>query len=406
MKQVLPGIQYIIAISSGKGGVGKSTVSVNLALALAQKGFRVGLADVDIYGPSIPTLLGLEKEKPHMLDQQLIPIHSHDLKVMSMGFLVDQDTPAILRGPMITKFIHQFVTGVRWGELDYLLLDLPPGTGDAQLSLAQTVPLTGALVVTTPQALSVKVALRGLRMFEKVKIPILGVVENMSGWATPQGEPSPFRGGQALSELAGVPLLGQIPMDQTVTISGDENIPLLIGYPAADAAQAFRDLATAVIDQVSLLTAGPTPLGQFYWNLQSDTGAPPHREPGSPAVAPASTVHPRRYTREEITPVGLKKVNETGLIIQWLDGTDSELDYRGLRLVCPCAVCVDEDTGERKLVLSMVPVDIKAVAIESVGSYALKFTWSDGHATGLYSFERLRQLGEARMAALAAHSAN
>ncbi|PIQ26351.1 sodium:proton antiporter [bacterium (Candidatus Blackallbacteria) CG17_big_fil_post_rev_8_21_14_2_50_48_46] len=405
MSQALPGIQNVIAISSGKGGVGKSTVSVNLALALAQKGFRVGLADVDIYGPSIPTLLGLEKEQPKMLNQQLVPISSHDIKVMSMGFLVGQDTPAILRGPMITKFIHQFVTGVLWGELDYLLLDLPPGTGDAQLSLAQTVPLTGALVVTTPQALSVKVALRGLRMFEKVKIPILGVVENMSGWATPSGEPSPFRGGQALSELAGVPYLGNIPMDQTVAISGDENKPLLTAYPAADAVQSFRNLASAVIDQVSLINSGPTPLGQFHWNLSSGQGEPAHREAGETPV-PSQISQARRYALEEITPVGLKKAGESGLVIQWQDGTDYELDFRGLRLVCPCAVCVDEDTGERKLIPSMVPLDVKAIAIESVGSYALKFTWSDGHATGLYAFERLRQLGEARAAALATHSVN
>src|SRR5690606_29684442 len=154
----LPGIQHVIATSSGKGGVGKSTVSINIALGLVQKGFKVDLADVDIYGPSIPTLLGIEDEQPQFLYQTLIPIQKHDLKIMSMGFLVGQDTPAILRGPMITKFIHQFVTGVKWGELDYLILDLPPGTGDAQLSLAQNVPLTGALVVTTPQAISVKVA--------------------------------------------------------------------------------------------------------------------------------------------------------------------------------------------------------------------------------------------------------
>jgi ATP-binding protein involved in chromosome partitioning len=404
MSQALPGIQHVIAISSGKGGVGKSTVSVNLALALAQKGFRVGLADVDIYGPSIPTLLGLEKEQPRMLNQQLVPITCHDIKVMSMGFLVGQDTPAILRGPMITKFIQQFVTGVLWGELDYLLLDLPPGTGDAQLSLAQTVPLTGAIVVTTPQALSVKVALRGLRMFEKVKIPILGVVENMSGWATPSGEPSPFRGGQALSEIAGVSFLGRIPMDQTVAISGDESSPLLIGYPAADAVQSFRDLASALVDQVSLIAGGPTPLGQFHWNLISDSGAPAHREPGETPVL--EKAGPRRYAQEEVTPVGLKKAGESGLIIQWADGSDHQLDYRGLRLVCPCAVCVDEDTGERKLVPSMVPLDVKAAAIESVGSYALKITWSDGHSTGLYAFERLRQLGEARAVALAGHSVN
>jgi len=272
----LPGIQHIIATSSGKGGVGKSTVSINLALGLVQKGFKVGLADVDIYGPSIPTLLGIEDEQPQVLDQTLIPIQKHDLKIMSMGFLVGQDTPAILRGPMITKFIHQFVTGVKWGELDYLILDLPPGTGDAQLSLAQNVPLTGAVVVTTPQAISVKVALRGLRMFEKVKIPILGVIENMQGWATPEG-PSPFHGGKSLSEKANVPFLGSIPMEQTVAISGDQGLPLLSAYPDSQAAICFKQIVNQLVDQVNH-KASPGGLGSFKWNLKSGEGAPKTRE--------------------------------------------------------------------------------------------------------------------------------
>ena len=276
MSDKLPGIRHIIATSSGKGGVGKSTVSINVALGLVQKGFKVGLADVDIYGPSIPTLLGIENEQPQILDQILLPILKHDLKIMSMGFLVGQDTPAILRGPMITKFIHQFVTGVKWGELDYLILDLPPGTGDAQLSLAQSVPLTGALVVTTPQAISVKVALRGLRMFEKVNVPILGVVENMQGWATPDG-PSPFHGGAKLAETAGVPFLGSIPMDQTVAISGDEGEPLLIKYPQAAASQAFRGIVSQLLDQVNH-TAAASPLGSFKWNPATGEGAPKTRE--------------------------------------------------------------------------------------------------------------------------------
>lgn len=276
MSDKLPGIRHIIATSSGKGGVGKSTVSINVALGLAQKGFKVGLADVDIYGPSIPVLLGLEDQSPQVLDNILLPIQKHDLKIMSMGFLVGQDTPAILRGPMITKFIQQFVTGVKWGELDYLILDLPPGTGDAQLSLAQSVPLTGALVVTTPQAISVKVALRGLRMFEKVNVPILGVIENMQGWATPEG-PSPFHGGARLSETAGVPFLGSIPMDQTVAISGDEGAPLLVQYPDAPAAQAFRGIVSKLLDQVNH-TSSVNPLGSFKWNLNTGEGAPRTRE--------------------------------------------------------------------------------------------------------------------------------
>ncbi|HEY9840370.1 MAG: Mrp/NBP35 family ATP-binding protein [Candidatus Sericytochromatia bacterium] len=276
MSDKLPGIRHIIATSSGKGGVGKSTISINVALGLAQKGFKVGLADVDIYGPSIPVLLGLEDESPQILDNILLPIQKYDLKIMSMGFLVGQDTPAILRGPMITKFIHQFVSGVKWGELDYLILDLPPGTGDAQLSLAQSIPLTGALVVTTPQAISVKVALRGLRMFEKVNVPILGVIENMQGWATPEG-PSPFHGGKKLSDTAGVPFLGSIPMDQTVAISGDEGEPLLIKYPDAAASQAFRGIVTNLLDQVNH-TGSANPLGSFKWNLTTGEGAPRTRE--------------------------------------------------------------------------------------------------------------------------------
>ena len=276
MSDKLPGIRHIIATSSGKGGVGKSTISINVALGLAQKGFKVGLADVDIYGPSIPVLLGLEDESPQILDNILLPIQKYDLKIMSMGFLVGQDTPAILRGPMITKFIHQFVSGVKWGELDYLILDLPPGTGDAQLSLAQSIPLTGALVVTTPQAISVKVALRGLRMFEKVNVPILGVIENMQGWATAEG-PSPFHGGKKLSDTAGVPFLGSIPMDQTVAISGDEGEPLLIKYPDAAASQAFRGIVTNLLDQVNH-TGSANPLGSFKWNLTTGEGAPRTRE--------------------------------------------------------------------------------------------------------------------------------
>ncbi|MGV3526369.1 MAG: Mrp/NBP35 family ATP-binding protein [Candidatus Sericytochromatia bacterium] len=279
MSKKLPGIQHVIATSSGKGGVGKSTVSINVALGLAQKGFKVGIADVDIYGPSIPVLLGVEDQHPQILDQTLIPIRKHDIKIMSMGFLVGQDTPAILRGPMITKFIHQFVTGVQWGELDYLILDLPPGTGDAQLSLSQSVPLTGALVVTTPQAISVKVALRGLRMFEKVNVPILGVIENMQGWATPDG-PSPFHGGQKLSEIANVPFLGSIPMDQTVAISGDEGEPVLVKYPESTAAHAFRQIVTNLVDQVNHTGRGPAPLGTFKWDVSSGQGAPKTREDG------------------------------------------------------------------------------------------------------------------------------
>jgi ATP-binding protein involved in chromosome partitioning len=395
MTEKLPGIKHIIATSSGKGGVGKSTVSVNLALALQQKGFKVGLADVDIYGPSIPGMLGLEGMQPQVLGQQLLPLQAHEIKVMSMGFLVGQDAPAILRGPMITKFIQQFVSGVQWGELDFLILDMPPGTGDAQLSLAQTVPLTGALVVTTPQAVSVKVAIRGLRMFEKVRIPILGVIENMTGWANPgaTGEANPFQGGRMLSEGAHVPFLGSIPMDQLVAVSGDEGKPVMIEHPHSPAAQAYRQMATRLLDRISDLEAGASALGTFRWTLSTDEGAPHRPDPSL-----------NRSSQRSLVPVGLGSTRD-GIEIQWQDGTVLEYDFRGLRLACPCAQCIDEMTGAKILQPNMVPVDVRASIIESVGAYAFRFNFSDGHATGLYTFELLRSIGEARQAALEARKA-
>lgn len=391
MSGSLPGIKHIIATSSGKGGVGKSTVSVNLALALSQMGYKVGLADVDIYGPSIPGMLGLEDEQPLALGQQLVPIECHGLKVMSMGFLIGQDTPSILRGPMITKFIHQFVMGVHWGELDFLLLDMPPGTGDAQLSLAQTVPLAGALVVTTPQAVSVKVALRGLRMFEKVKVPILGVIENMSGWACPAcGHVAGLfqsDGGKYLSEHTHVPFLGGIPIDPAIASGGDQGQPVMVAHPTSASAQAYRRLAENLVQHLNEKPVG-SGLGSFTWTLNNGEGAPAWNEYLVDAEKGRATLS-----------VGLHR---EGNLLQflWQDGKKLALDDRGLRLACPCAMCVDENTGKKLLVPSMVPMDVQPMVIETVGAYALRISWSDGHGTGLYSFETLRRLGEERAAAL------
>jgi ATP-binding protein involved in chromosome partitioning len=183
----LPGIRHVIAVGSGKGGVGKSTVSVNLAFALQQIGGRIGLVDADILGPSIPGMLGLPIGQPPTTtpDGKIVPVDRHNLKVMSMGMLTGDDAPAVLRGPMVGKYLHMFIRGVQWGHLDYLILDLPPGTGDTQLTLAQSYPLSGAIIVTTPQDVSLKIARRGLRMFETVHVPILGIIENMSTFTCP-----------------------------------------------------------------------------------------------------------------------------------------------------------------------------------------------------------------------------
>ncbi|NDJ76836.1 MAG: Mrp/NBP35 family ATP-binding protein [Chloroflexi bacterium] len=241
-------IRSVIAVSSGKGGVGKSTVSVNLAVALAQSGARVGLMDADILGPNIPRLIGLPFQPPPITpDKKLVPFEQYGFKVMSMGFLADPNTPMIWRGPMLHGAIRQLLTDVLWGELDYLVVDLPPGTGDAQLSLAQSVPLTGAIIVTQPQDVAVDDARRGLAMFEKLNVPILGVIENMAGDLFGSG------GGEALAEQRGVPFLGRIPLVAAVREGGDTGKPVVAIDPESEAGQAFRTVAETVAARVSVV---------------------------------------------------------------------------------------------------------------------------------------------------------
>src|SRR6476646_9042120 len=226
-----PNLGRIIAISSGKGGVGKSTVAVNLAVALAQKGARVGLMDADIYGPNIPRMMGVN-EPPMVINERIVPLEAHGVKVISIGFLIDRDQPAIWRGPIVMKIITQFLRDVAWGELDYFIVDMPPGTGDAQLSLVQATQVTGAIIVTTPQEVSVGDALRGVKMFERVSVPVLGIVENMSWFECPHcGKPSPIfgsGGGERLANELGLPLLGQIPLYTRVREGGDMGRPIVV----------------------------------------------------------------------------------------------------------------------------------------------------------------------------------
>jgi ATP-binding protein involved in chromosome partitioning len=242
----VPGIQKIIAVASGKGGVGKSTTSANLACALKLLGARVGLLDCDIYGPSIPLMMGIH-QRPSVSDQErLVPPSNHGVKLMSMGFLLDGDSPVIWRGPMIMKTIQQFLTAVEWGELDYLLVDLPPGTGDAQLSLCQTVPLDGGVIVTTPQEASLGVVRKGIGMFEKVNVPILGIVENMSYFTTPAGERVEIfghGGGRALAAKQNLPFLGEIPIFKEIRESGDAGTPIVVSSPASPGARAYISIA-------------------------------------------------------------------------------------------------------------------------------------------------------------------
>lgn len=245
----VPGIKRVVAVASGKGGVGKSTVSVNLACALTHLGAKVGLLDCDIYGPSIPLMMGT-KERPSISpDNKLVPPAAHGVKLMSMGFLLEDDQPVIWRGPMIQKTIQQFIHSVDWGTLDFLLIDLPPGTGDAQLSLCQTVPLDGGVIVTTPQEASLGVVRKGIAMFAKVNVPIVGMVENMSYFITPTGDRVEIfghGGGRTEAERQGIKFLGEIPLFTEIREGGDQGDPVAAAVPDSAPGQAFINIARAV----------------------------------------------------------------------------------------------------------------------------------------------------------------
>jgi ATP-binding protein involved in chromosome partitioning len=253
----LPSVKHLVAVTSGKGGVGKSTVAVNLALALQMRGRRVGLMDADIYGPSIPIMMGVPHVDQHKTS---FPIERFGLKLMSMGFVVEPNQAAILRGPMIHKYLHAFLTQINWGELDFLIVDMPPGTGDAQLSLAQTAPLSGVVTVVTPQDVSLTVASRGMQMFRTVKVPILGVVENMSYFVGDDGKRYEiFRhgGGRKLAQSVGVPFLGEIPIDPRVAECGDSGEPIVRKYPEGEVTKAYLAMADRVMDELQKAPATP-----------------------------------------------------------------------------------------------------------------------------------------------------
>jgi ATP-binding protein involved in chromosome partitioning len=240
-------VRNIIAVSSGKGGVGKSTVSANLAIALAQSGAMVGLMDADITGPNLPMMMGVDR-MPSPTGQRLTPAFAHGVHVISMGFLVDPDKAMIWRGPMIHSAIRQFFSDVDWGGLDYMIVDLPPGTGDAQLTLAQSVPLTGALIVTQPQDVAVGDALRSIAMFDQVNVPILGVIENMSGDFFGAG------GGEKLAATRNVPFLGTVPLDAQVRVGGDTGRPIVVEAPESPAAESLRRIAKEVAARISVIS--------------------------------------------------------------------------------------------------------------------------------------------------------
>lgn len=250
---LLPGVKNTIAVASGKGGVGKSTVAINLAISFAKEGYRVGLIDADVYGPSAPLMLGIN-EKPVVENNKLIPLEAHGIKVMSIGFLVDEEQAMIWRGPMASGAVRQFMSDVEWGELDYIIFDLPPGTGDIQLTLVQSIPLTGAVIVTTPQDIALADARKGLKMFERVNVPVYGIIENMSYFLCPscghREEIFSYGGGKRSAENLGTEFLGEIPLYTKIREGGDTGNPIVVMEPDSEYTKKFITIARNLDEEV------------------------------------------------------------------------------------------------------------------------------------------------------------
>jgi len=347
-------IKNIIAVASGKGGVGKSTVTVNLAYALKKSGYKVGLMDADLYGPSQPHLLG-STTGPEGRDGFIVPVDRDGIKFISIGVMNPSGKAMIIRSPLAVKAINQFLTGVLWGELDYLLIDLPPGTGDIQLTLAQQARLTGGIIVTTPQNLALQISKKGAEMFQAVSVPILGIVENMSGFTCSHcHEMTPIfkkGGGEKLADELNVPFLGSLPLDPEIMLSGDEGVDLLVTNENSHAAKAFLHLAKNL--EVAL-------------------------EAG--------------LANENVLDIENCQISDGNLDIEWKGGGHTQIDAYSLRIQCPCAACIDEHTGNRILDVANVPLTIKALSTKAVGRYGITIQFSDGHGTGIYKLEKLKNL--------------
>lgn len=356
MQQIV-GIKHMIAVASGKGGVGKSTTAVNLALGLQAIGLKVGILDADIYGPSQPRLLGLSGRPQVAGGNKLHPMEAYGLKAMSMGFLVDEGTPIIWRGPMVVSALTQMLRDVTWGELDALVIDMPPGTGDVQLTMAQQVPLSGAIIVSTPQDLALIDARKGLNMFRKVDVPVLGIIENMSFFVCPKcGERSDIfgHGGAKLeAEKLGIPFLGGVPLHMDIRLTSDEGQPIVATSPHGPHAQIYRDIATRAWAEL---------------NASSDTRI----QPPTLAVSP----------------------DKSELHIGFAGEETFTLSAEMLRVMSPSAEVQGHSPDQRVTVGRKRNVKIKE--LRPVGNYAVRIEFDDGHDTGLFTWPYLQTLDKER----------
>lgn len=349
----IPGVKHLIAVASGKGGVGKSTTAVNLALGLQANGLKVGVLDADIYGPSQPRLLGIAGRPSQGADNKLQPMNGYGLKAMSMGFLVEEGTPIIWRGPMVVSALNQMLREVNWGELDAIIIDMPPGTGDVQLTMAQQVPLSGAVIVSTPQDLALIDARKGLAMFQRVDVPVLGIIENMSFFICPHcGERSEIfghGGASAEAEKLGVPFLGAIPLHIDIRATSDAGQPIVVTAPESSHAAIYRDLASRVWTEVA---------------------------------AAAGTLK---------KPALSVNAANTVLTVAFEDGDTHELSAEMLRVMSPSAEVQGHTPSQRVTVGGKRHVTIGD--LRPVGSYAVRIVFSDGHDSGLFTWDYLETLG-------------
>ena len=342
-ENTLRDVDAIVAISSCKGGVGKSTIAVHLARALQRDGLRVGLLDADIYGPSFPTLFNLSKPDVFVVDNKIVPLDIHGVKVMSMGFMLG-DAPAVMRGPMVSNYVNQVLTQTNWGELDYLLIDMPPGTGDTQLTITQAAALQGALIVTTPQALSLVDVAKGILMFEKVNVPVLGIVENMSYFVCDNCGKKHYIFGSSthtLKDRFGLPSLAELPIIDGISDVSDPD--------------AGKDIE---------------PIRELAKNLHKALCERRVQEPARPKIS----------------------FDSEAIHVEWPDGLKDSIANFKVRASCRCASCIDEHTGEQKLDVALIPPDIHPQEIHALGNYAVSIAWSDGHSSGIFSWDYLKYL--------------
>lgn len=342
-QSALGGVRSVVAVSSCKGGVGKSTVAAHLAMELALRGFKVGLVDADIYGPSVPALFGIKNAVVSAdAQKRLVPVQRNNLKIMSFGFLLG-DAPAVFRGPIVTRYVQQILHHTAWGELDYLFIDMPPGTGDVQLTITQTARLSGAVIVTTPQTLSLIDVARGILMFEKVNVPILGIIENMSYFLCNDCGKRHYifgkNAGHPLSERFGIDMLAELPL-----------LPQMTRPIAMDEEGRAGDYIAHAVDRVVMALGKSTIIQKQVPDIKFD--------------------------RQNIT-------------LSWPDGSRLAVSNRDLRLSCQCALCVNELTGEKILKEGDIKEDIAPESVTPLGNYAVGIAWNDGHSSGIYPYKNI-----------------